>query len=74
MYCVEVDPERIRRRLETGYLDEQADDIDDAILRATDARAERRALSIGLLGNAAELFPELLSRQVAPAAFRRFSV
>src|SRR5690606_15692972 len=63
--CVEVDPERIRRRLETGYLDEQADDIDDAILRATDARAERRALSIGLLGNAAELFPELLSRQVA---------
>ncbi|HEX2153927.1 MAG TPA: urocanate hydratase [Acidimicrobiia bacterium] len=63
--CVEVDPERIRRRLETEYLDEEAGDIDDAIQRAATARAERQPLSIGLLGNAAEVFPELLRREVA---------
>ncbi len=60
--CVEVDPERIRRRLETRYLDEQADDLDDAVRRCTAAKAERRALSVGLCGNAAELIPELLTR------------
>ena len=48
--CVEVDPERIRRRLETRYLDEQADDLDDAIERCIAAKAERRALSVGLCG------------------------
>ncbi|HSJ33729.1 MAG TPA: urocanate hydratase [Acidimicrobiia bacterium] len=61
--CVEVDPEHIRRRLETGYLDEQADDLDDAIARAQRARDERRPLSIGVLGNAADVFPELLERK-----------
>ncbi|MET0927461.1 MAG: urocanate hydratase, partial [Solirubrobacterales bacterium] len=60
--CIEVDPERIRRRLETRYLDEQADDLDDAIARCESARAERRALSVGLCGNAAEILPELLRR------------
>jgi urocanate hydratase len=60
--CVEVDPERIRRRLETGYLDEQAGDLDDAIARAVAARDEKRPLSIGVLGNAAEAFPDLLRR------------
>ena len=58
--CVEVDPERIRRRLETRYLDEAADGIDDAVQRCRAAKAERRALGVGLEGNAAELLPRLL--------------
>ena len=61
---VECDPHRIRRRLETRYLDEQADDLDDAIRRAEAAKAERRAVSIGVLGNAADVLPELLRRGV----------
>ncbi len=60
--CVEVDQHRIDRRLETRYLDEQADDLDDAVRRALAAREERRGLSIGVLGNAAELVPALLER------------
>ena len=60
--CIEVDPERIRRRIETRYLDEQATDLDDAIARCEAAKAERRALSVGLAGNAAEIVPELLAR------------
>jgi urocanate hydratase len=59
--CVEVDPHRIRRRLETRYLDEQADGIDDAVARCRAAKAEKRALSVGLEGNAAELLPRLLA-------------
>jgi urocanate hydratase len=61
--CVEVDPERIRRRLETRYLDEEADDLDDAVERCTGAKRERRPLSVGLRGNAAEVVPELLRRE-----------
>jgi urocanate hydratase len=57
--CVEVDPERIRRRLETRYLDEQADDLEDAVARCEAARNERRPLSVGLAGNAADVLPEL---------------
>jgi urocanate hydratase len=57
---VEVDPERIRRRLETRFLDEAADNLDDALARAEAARADRHALSIGLLGNAAEVVPRLV--------------
>jgi urocanate hydratase len=60
--CVEVDPERIERRVETRYLDEVADDLDDAIARCAAAKAERRRLSVGLCANAAEVVPELLSR------------
>jgi urocanate hydratase len=60
--CVECDQSRITRRIEFGYLDEQADDIDDAIRRAVAARDAGRALSIGLLGNAADVFGELLRR------------
>jgi urocanate hydratase len=59
--CVECDQSRIARRIEFGYLDEQADDIDDAIFRAVAARDAGRALSIGLLGNAADIFPQLLT-------------
>jgi urocanate hydratase len=58
--CVEVDPHRIQRRLETRYLDEQASDVDDAVARCRAAAAEQRALSVGLLGNAAEVFTALL--------------
>jgi urocanate hydratase len=57
--CVEVDPERIRRRLETGYLDEAADDLDDVVERCVAAKADRRALSVGLAANAADVLPEL---------------
>jgi urocanate hydratase len=58
--CVEVDPHRIQRRLETGYLDESHDDIDEAVRRALEAKSNREAVSIGLLGNAADLLPRLL--------------
>ena len=61
--CVEVDPERIRRRLDTRYLDEEADDLDDAVERCARAKRERRPLSVGLRGNAAEVVPELLRRE-----------
>ena len=57
--CVEVDPSRIERRLATRYLDVRADDLDHACRLAEEARDDRRALSIGLLGNAAEVLPRL---------------
>jgi urocanate hydratase len=60
--CVEVDLTRIERRLQTGYLDERASDLDDALARLRAAAADGRALSIGLLGNAAEVLPELAWR------------
>jgi urocanate hydratase len=63
--CVEVDPERIERRLETRYLDEHATDLADAVERCERARRERRALSVGVLGNAAEVFPALLAQGFA---------
>jgi len=59
--CVDCDQSRITRRIEHGYLDEQAADIDDAIRRAVAARDQNQALSIGLLGNAADVFPSLLA-------------
>jgi urocanate hydratase len=62
--CVEVDPHRIERRLDTGYLDESYDDIDQAVNRALEAKQGREAVSIGLLGNAAEVFPRLLDRDI----------
>jgi urocanate hydratase len=62
--CVEVDRTRIERRIETGYLDERAGSLDDALARCAVAVAERRAVSIGLLGNAAEILPELARRDV----------
>ena len=62
--CVDVDPARIRRRIEHRYLDEMADDLDDAVTRVLAAKRERRALSVGVVGNAADVFPELLRRGV----------
>lgn len=58
--CVECDDSRITRRIEHGYLDERADDLDDALRRAIAARDDRRPLSIGVLGNAADVLPRLL--------------
>jgi urocanate hydratase len=61
---IDVDPARLRRRVEHRYLDELATDLDDAIARVTAARTERRALSVGLVGNCARVLPELLRRGV----------
>jgi len=60
--CVEVDPSRIERRLETRYLDETASSLDDALARLRAAAGERRPLSVGLLANAADVVPELAAR------------
>ncbi len=62
---VDVDRTRLQRRVDTRYLDVIADDLDDAVNRATAAKSERAAVSIGVVGNAAEVFPELLRRGVA---------
>ena len=61
---VDVDPHRLQRRVEHRYLDEVADDLDDAIAKALRAKEERRGWSVGVVGNAAEVFPELLRRGV----------
>ncbi len=60
--CIEVDPSRIERRLETRYLDEATTSLDEALARMRAAAADGRALSVGLLGNAAEIVPELARR------------
>jgi urocanate hydratase len=62
--CVEVDLQRIERRLATRYLDERAADLDQALDRLEAARSNGDALSVGLLGNAAEVLPELARRGV----------
>src|SRR5690606_31760767 len=61
---VEVNPARAQRRVETRYLDVIADDLDDAIARAEAAKRERKPLSVAVIGNAAEVLPELLRRNV----------
>jgi len=58
--CVDVDPSRIERRIKTRYLDRETDDLDEAVRWADEARRTGEAVSIGLLGNAADVFPELL--------------
>ena len=64
--CVEVDPSRIERRIKTRYLDRETDDMDHAVAWAEEARANGEAVSIGLLGNCADAFPELLARGFSP--------
>jgi urocanate hydratase len=64
--CVEVDPWRARRRLDHGYLDEIADSLDDGLARVQRAAADGRALSVGVVANAADVFPELARRGVVP--------
>ncbi len=63
---IEVDRHRIDRRLETKYLDEACEDLDEALDRITAARTAKRPLSVGLLGNAAAVLPELVRRGVTP--------
>jgi urocanate hydratase len=63
---VEVDPTRIQRRIQSGYCDEAADTLDEALARVEEARSGRRPLSIALLGNAAEVLPEMVRRNVIP--------
>jgi urocanate hydratase len=60
--CVEVDESRIQRRLDHAYLDVRADSIDDALRQAEAAKNDRRTLSIGVRGNAADIVPDLLRR------------
>jgi urocanate hydratase len=62
---VDVDETRLARRVEHGYLDEYTADLDDAVERVLAAKATRTPLSVGLVGNAATVFPELLARGVA---------
>ena len=60
--CIEVDPARIERRLQTRYLDVATESLDEAIARVREAASSGQALSVGLLGNAADLVPELARR------------
>ncbi|MEV0594139.1 urocanate hydratase [Nonomuraea cavernae] len=60
--CVDCDPRSVTRRIEHGYLDVQAASLDEALRLAYEARDARRALSIGVVGNAAEALPDLLAR------------
>lgn len=62
--AIDIDPTRLKRRVETRYLDEIADDLDDAVRRCLAAKAARRPLSVGLVGNAAEVLPKLLAMDV----------
>ncbi len=58
--CIDVDAWRVNRRVETRYLDEVADSLEDAVARCVKAKAEKRRLSVGVVGNAADMFPKLL--------------
>lgn len=66
MLAIECDPKRIKRRLETGYLDKQAQNLDDALAIITKHCAEGKPISVGLLGNAADIYPELVKRGIKP--------
>ncbi len=64
--CVEVDPARIQRRLETRYLDQATSSLDEALALANNARRQKQAASIGLQGNAAELLPQMITIGFVP--------
>ncbi len=64
--CVEVDRDRVQRRLDTRYLDTMTEDLDEAIARGREAATEKKPLSIGILGNAAEVLPEMIKRGFIP--------
>ncbi len=66
MLCVEVDPQRIQRRLDTRYCDRMTADLDEALAWVHEATGAGRALSIGLVGNCADVLPELVRRGVTP--------
>src|SRR5690606_7628814 len=64
--AVDVDPDRIRRRVETGYCDRMSTDLDEALGWVLDAKSRGEALSVGLVGNCAEVLPEIVRRGVVP--------
>ena len=64
--CVEVDPSRIEKRLSTGYVDRLTHDLSEALGWVEEARSTKQALSIGLVGNAADVLPELVRRGIIP--------
>lgn len=64
--CVDVDAERAQKRLEIGFLDEIAPDLDTALERIDAAKATGAALSVGLVGNAADIYPEIVARGIVP--------
>lgn len=66
MLAVECDPQRIARRLETKYLDEQTDNLDRALELIKKSCEEKKPISVGLVGNAADIFPELVKRGIRP--------
>jgi urocanate hydratase len=63
---IEVDPERIHRRLRTGYLDRMTGNLDEALSWVMEAKQQKLALSVGLVGNAAAVLPELVKRGITP--------
>ncbi len=64
--CVDVDEKRIARRLEIGYLDKRANSLDEALAMIDKARASKQPISVGLLGNAATVYPDILARGIVP--------
>jgi urocanate hydratase len=64
--CIEIDPARIAKRIETGYLDAQAETLDAALAMIEGARAEGRGLSVALCGNAADIYPQIVARGIVP--------
>ncbi|MBN9163047.1 MAG: urocanate hydratase [Myxococcales bacterium 68-20] len=64
--AVEIDPSRIQKRLDTRYVDERADSLDEALARLEKAKQEDRPVSIGLCANAADIYPELVERGIIP--------
>ena len=63
---VEIDPEKIKRRIDTAYLDTWTDDLDEALKMIEEAKKDGKPLSVGLLGNTGEVFPELIKRGIKP--------
>jgi urocanate hydratase len=63
---IDVDPARIQKRLDTGYIDAMTHDLDEALALVESARSERRGFSVGLVGNCADILPELLRRGLVP--------
>jgi urocanate hydratase len=68
MLAIECQEDRIEKRLETGYLDKRSDSLDEALAMIDEAVQRKEAISVGLLGNAAEILPELIKRGVRPDA------
>jgi len=68
LLAIECQPSRIEMRLRTGYLDAKADSLDEALAMIERSRADRKPMSVGLLGNAAEIVPDLARRNIAPDA------